>query len=277
MAEQRQHAYTTEAEDINPAPETSHAERARTMLSINRVGVLSTQSKKCKGFPFGSTMPYALNDAGRPLFLISAMAMHTKNLQADPRASLFVTVPEAQSDPLGAGRLTLIGNAESVPQSDLAAARAAYLSVHENAKYYVDFADFSFWRLNPIDLYFVGGFGVMGWVDNSDFERAVPDPLAESAPGILEHMNKDHVSAMIEIARHEKGIDASEAKMTAVDRLGFHLRLNTPQRVRSVRIGFSVEVRNSDECRRALVEMVKRARSDNSPGARKQTDSDEPA
>lgn len=266
MTEKRQHAYTTEAEEPNPAPETSLAERARTMLALNQVGVLSTQSKKCNGYPFGSTMPYALNDAGKPLFLVSAMAMHTKNLQADPHASLFVTTPEAQGDPLGAGRMTLIGNAKPVPEGEIAAARAAYLSRHENASYYVDFADFSFWILHPVDLYFVGGFGVMGWVDHSDFEQAVPDPLAEAAPGILEHMNKDHASAMIDIARHEKGVTASEAKMTAVDRLGFHLRLKTPERVRSVRIGFSDEVHNADECRQALVAMVKHARSESDPG-----------
>jgi hypothetical protein len=235
------------------------------MLSLNQVGVLSTQSNKCEGFPFGSTMPYALDDAGRPLFLISTMAMHTQNLKADPRVSLFVTVPEAQSDPLGAGRMTLVGTAEPVPQDDLATARAAYLTRHENAKYYVDFADFSFWRLNPVDLYFVGGFGVMGWIENSDFEQALPDPLAEAAQEILEHMNTDHASAMIDIALHEKGVTASEAKMTAVDRLGFHLRLKTPERVRSVRIGFPNKVGNSDECRQALVAMVKRARSGNTP------------
>ena len=107
----------------------------------------------------------------------------------------------------------------------------------------------------------------MGWIGNSDFEQAVPDPLAAAAPAILEHMNKDHALAMIDIARHEKGVAATEAKMTAVDRLGFHLRLNTPQRIRSVRIGFPAEVRNSDECRQALVAMVKRARSDNAARA----------
>ncbi len=95
MTKQRQHAYTTKTEEPNPAPETSHAERARTMLSLNQVGVISTHSKKCQGFPFGSTMPYALDDAGRPLFLISSMAMHTQNLKADPHASLSVTTPEA--------------------------------------------------------------------------------------------------------------------------------------------------------------------------------------
>jgi hypothetical protein len=96
----------------------------------------------------------------------------------------------------------------------------------------------------------------MGWVENSDFEQAVPDPLAEAASGILEHMNKDHATAMIDIARHEKGIAASDVKMTAVDRLGFHLRLKTPERVRSVRVGFPNEVRSSDECRQTLVAMV---------------------
>jgi putative heme iron utilization protein len=263
MTKPRQHAYTTETQDPNPAPETSYAERARTMLFLNQVGVLCTQSKKHPGFPFGSTMPYALDNAGRPLLLISGMAMHTKNLQTDPHASLFVAAPEAQSDPLGAGRMTLIGLAEPVPQDDIAAARSTYLERHENAKYYVDFADFSFWRLNPIDLYFVGGFGVMGWVEQSDFERAVPDPLATEAPGILEHMNQDHASAMIDIARHEKHVAASEAKMTAVDRLGFDLRLKTPERVRSIRIGFPEEVRNTEECRQALVAMAERARSAN--------------
>jgi putative heme iron utilization protein len=154
----------TKSEAQKLPAETTHAERARAMLALHRVGVLSTQSKKHKGFPFGSTMPYALDAAGRPLLLISAMAVHTKNLRADPHASLFLAAPEAQSDPLGSARLTLIGDAQPVPEEDLAEARAAYLTRHENAAQYVQFADFSFWRLNPIDLYFVGGFGAMGWV-----------------------------------------------------------------------------------------------------------------
>ena len=56
-------------------------------------------------------MPYALDAAGRPLFLISTMAMHTQNLEADPRASLLVTQPDWTGDPLAAGRLTLMGEA----------------------------------------------------------------------------------------------------------------------------------------------------------------------
>jgi len=84
------------------APEPSFAERARTLMHSGRIGSLSTLSRKQPGFPFGSLMPYALDAQGRPIFLISTMAMHTQNLQADPRASLFVTEPEASGDPLGA-------------------------------------------------------------------------------------------------------------------------------------------------------------------------------
>lgn len=257
----REHSYTTEPEDINPAPETSYAERARTIASTNSQGVLSTHSNKVEGFPFGSTMPFAIDEKGRPIFLVSGMAMHTQNMAMNAHASLFITVPEAQTDPLGAARLTLIGPAAKVPESDLESARATYLSRHENAKYYVDFKDFSFWRLDVVDLYFVGGFGVMGWVTAADYIAAAADPLAESASGILEHMNADHEAAMLDIAKHVKKITASDAKMTSVDRLGFHVRLKTQERVRSARVGFPAEVRTAGDCRKALVAMTKEARS----------------
>src|ERR1039457_4399572 len=76
-------------------PEPSFADRARTLMHSGRIGCLSTLSRKQPGFPFGSLMPYALDAQGRPIFLISTMAMHTQNLQADPRASLFVSEPGA--------------------------------------------------------------------------------------------------------------------------------------------------------------------------------------
>jgi putative heme iron utilization protein len=84
---------------------------------------LSTLSRKQPGFPFGSVMPYGLDEPGRPLFLISTMAMHTQNLKADSRASLLVTQDGGDGDPLGASRVTLVGNVLPVPAADVAAAR----------------------------------------------------------------------------------------------------------------------------------------------------------
>ena len=95
--------------------EPTFAERARTLVYLGRLGSLSTLSRKQHGFPFGSVMPYGLDDRANPVFLISTMAMHTQNIQADPRSSLLVTQPDTAGDPLGASRVTLLGNILPVP------------------------------------------------------------------------------------------------------------------------------------------------------------------
>jgi heme iron utilization protein len=255
---QRQHAYS--GPPLPQLPEPSHAERVRTLLSLATVGTLSSLSRKHPGFPFGSLMPFTLDPAGRPIFLISSMAMHTQNLKADPRCSLFVAQGSPDGDPLGSARATLIGPAEQVKPQDLVSVREAYLSRHENSRYWVDFADFSFFRLQPIDVYYVGGFGVMGWVEAQEYENAAADPLAQAAPGILAHMNADHVDSMIQLARMHAQIEASEATMTSVDRLGFYLRLKTVDGMKGIRINFPGEVATSKETREMLVAMVRQAR-----------------
>lgn len=254
----RQHASTGPAQPQLPEP--SHAERSRTLLSLVGVGMLSTVSRKHAGFPFGSLMPFAMDGAGRPIFLISNMAMHTQNLRDDPRCSLFVTQPAADGDPLGAARATLVGNAKVVPENEKAEVREIYLARHENSRYWVDFADFHFFRLEPVDLYYVGGFGVMGWVEAREYEHASADPLAAAAAGIMAHMNADHVDSMVLLARVYAGVEASEAAMTSVDRLGFTLRVKTVEGMKGPRINFLGEVRDAQETRKMLVEMVRRAK-----------------
>ena len=256
----RNHGGTATASNQPSAPEPSFSERARTLVYLARIGSLSTLSRKQAGFPFGSVMPYGLDSLGRPIFLISTMAMHTQNLQADPRASLLVTQADGEGDPLGASRVTLMGNVETIPQPEIADARKLYLERYANSKYWVDFEDFSFYRMDVVDVYYVGGFGVMGWVKAADYDQAQPDPLAEVAAGIIEHMNADHKDALILLACKNAGIESQEAAMTSVDRLGFHLRLKTADGMRGARIAFLHEVRNANDARKVLVEMVRRAR-----------------
>jgi putative heme iron utilization protein len=257
----RKHAGPGPATAQPPIPEPTFAERARTLVYLGRVGSLSTLSRKQPGFPFGSVMPYGLDDHGRPIFLISTMAMHTQNLQADARASMLVTQPDSDGEPLGASRVTLVGNILAVPNPELAEVRKLYLQRHANSKYWVDFEDFSFYRMDVIDVYYVGGFGVMGWVSASDYDRSQPDPLADSMPGIIQHMNADHKDALVLLGRQLAHIGSTEAVMTTVDRLGFHVRLNTPDGMRGARIPFLHEVRDAAETRKVLVEMVQLARS----------------
>ena len=196
----RKHAGTGATSDQPTVPEPSFAERARTLVYLGRIGSLSTLSRKQPGFPFGSVMPYGLDGHGRPIFLISTMAMHTHNLQADSRASLLVTQPGAREDPLGASRVTLIGNVLTIADPEVPEARKLYLARYANSQYWVDFEDFSFYRMLVVDVYYVGGFGVMGWVSDSDYEHAQPDPLADAAGEIIQHMNADHKDALILLA-----------------------------------------------------------------------------
>jgi putative heme iron utilization protein len=257
----RQHAYTGPAP--RPMPEPSYAERVRTLISLSSVGTLSTLSGKHVGFPFGSLMPYALDHVGRPLFLISNMAMHTQNLKSNAQSSLFVAQALADGDVLGAARATLVGHGQPVPRDEMALARERYLARHENSRYWVDFADFSFFRLEPVDIYYVGGFGVMGWVAAKDYAQAAPDPLAEAAPGILAHMNADHVDSMLLLARVHAQLEATEATMTSVDRLGFAMRLKTIDGMKGARINFLREVSTPAETRQVLVEMVRQTKAEN--------------
>ncbi|HTW63674.1 MAG TPA: DUF2470 domain-containing protein [Bryobacteraceae bacterium] len=252
----RQHAG---AGPVTPeVPEPTLAERARTLASLGLIGSLSTHSEKFPGFPFGSMMPYAVDTLGRPIFFVSSMAMHTHNLRRDSRASLLITQPDVSEDPLGAARLTLLGEVKEVPAAKV---KELYLSRYENAKFWQDYADFAYYRLEVSALYFIGGFGVMGWISAEDYRSAQPDPLADAAPEIIRHMNQDHSDALRLIAQRFAGETADEALLTAVDRLGFHLRLKSGDRIHGRRVAFLREVKDRKAAREVFVEMVQQAKS----------------
>ncbi len=171
-----------------------------------------------------------------------------------------MTQPDSIGDPLGASRVTLLGNIQPVPESELTEARKLYLARHANSRYWVDFDDFSFYRMGVVDVYYVGGFGVMGWISASEYYGAQTDPLADTATDIIQHMNTDHGDALVLLARVLAGIESREISMTSVDRLGFHVRVKTQDGTRNARIEFLREVSNPAEARQVLIEMVGQAR-----------------
>jgi heme oxygenase (biliverdin-IX-beta and delta-forming) len=241
-------------------PEPSYAERARTLVHLARFGMLSTLSRRHAGHPFGSVMPYAPDESGAPLLLISTMAMHTQNLEADSRASLLATQPGWTEDPLAGGRVSLMGCAARLPDGERGAARETYLARHPKAEFWVDFEDFAFWRLEVTDVYFVGGFAAMDWVTGEAYAAARPDPLADAAEGILEHMNRDHADALLALSRAHADVGAEEATMLSVDRLGFRVRVRSGERLHAARMSFPREVTTAEECRAALIGMIRAVR-----------------
>lgn len=255
------HGYTTTSRNEHHYPELSYPERVRTLVYRTTFGTLSTMSEKHQGSPFGSLMPYGLDSKSRPIFLISTMAMHTHNLIKDPKASLFVSQTDSGGDPLDASRVTLMGEVSKVPESETQEVRELYLNRYKNASYWVDYDDFSFYRMEITDVYFVGGFGAMGWVTSEDYTTAHVDPLADYASGIIEHMNEDHADSLILLVKEFLDFDNENASMISVDRLGFQVRFKHNGEFYSRRIGFLTEAKTPEDARKVLVEMVKQARA----------------
>ena len=246
-----------------PPREPSHAERCRTLVTGETRGALSTLAADPAGYPYGSVASYGLDDRGNPLFFVSLMAEHTQNAIRDPRGSLLVAEPVPEgADPLASGRVTLLGRITPVADDERPEARERYLAANPAASYYIDFGDFTFYRLTVESIRYVGGYGRMSWVDVAQYADAEPDPLAGAAAGIIEHMNADHADAQVLYCRHLAGRpETTEATMSAVDRYGFEMIAVSPAGRVAVRLGFPEECTTGDEVRQATVAMVAEARA----------------
>lgn len=242
-------------------PTPTHAERARTLVAGISTGTLCTIAVEPAGYPYGSFVTMAF-DGGNPVFLISALAEHTRNLERDARASLLVA-ESGSDDPLANGRVTMLGECRRLTDApELPQAREAFLAVHPNARYYADFRDFGFWKLRVDAVRYIGGYGRMSWVSTADWHAAEPDPLGPSAAGIVAHMNADHADALVlYCTAFSKARDLSSAAMTGIDRYGFELSARTADGPRPVRIAFPQPVRTPEEARTALIAMLNDARA----------------
>lgn len=237
------------------------AAEARKFLRMTRSAVLSTHSVRCQGYPFGSIAPFVLDHDGNPLILISTIAEHTKNIQADPRVSLIAFDPGVP-DMQAAGRLTLIGDAAVIPK-DAPEVRARYLRYFPQAKNYFDMHDFLFHRIAVSQARYIGGFGKIHWIAGADL-RPQPNQLAAQETAILDHMNADHADSLMAYCRHWHGIAPQSAIMLGIDTDGFDVRADD----RILRFGFDSPVTDALSARTALVAMSKECRAETPPSAR---------
>lgn len=145
---------------------------SRTLASRARVGSLATVARDPAGHPFATLVAVAVDAAGQPLFFLSSLAEHTKNLRADARASLLVWDAAGGGDPLAAERVTLVGACSPVTGDETAAARATVLAAHPGASTYAALPDFAVWRLAVTQARWIGGFGRMTWIDGDAYKSA---------------------------------------------------------------------------------------------------------
>lgn len=225
------------------------AKNARELLLKEYRGVLSTHSKAMPGFPFGSVVPYCLDEQGRPLILISRIAQHTHNLIKDPKCSLLVGERDAD-DVQAVGRLTVLAEASKLLDSEaIAAAAERYYRYFPESQNYHQAHDFDFWVLEPVRHRYIGGFGAIHWLD----QVTLANPFFGAVEGrMVEHMNSDHAKAIAHYVQLAGLPDGVEAQLAGIDSEGLHLRIgqslywlhfetlcNTPTEVREALVSLA--------------------------------------
>src|SRR5665213_3432341 len=159
---------------------------AKKLLREGRSGALATLMPG-SGDPYCSLVNVATAADGAPLLLISRLAIHTRNILADGRASLMLD-ERKPGDPLEGARVMLMGTAVKTESAD---ARARYLARQPEAEMFAGFADFAFYELKLKGAHLVAGFGRIVDLKPADVltDLTGAEALVEAEPEVIAHMN----------------------------------------------------------------------------------------
>jgi heme iron utilization protein len=238
-------------------PDFDPGKLARSLLRRRREGALATLMVG-NGGPYCSLVNVASNPDGSPILLISRLAVHTKNILADHRVSLMLD-ERAEGDPLEGARIMLMGLAEEVPASDLETVRRRYLNAHPSAEAFVNFRDFSFFRIRPSATHLVAGFGRIMDLKPEQFLTDISDAggLLEAEQSAIDHMNADHRDALNLYATRLLGAEPADWCCTGCDPDGIDLRAGA----KALRLDFPQRVTGPGELRKTLVRLADEARA----------------
>jgi len=231
-----------------PAPDAS-VDIARRLIRGADRAVLSTRFAGQDGWPYGSLVMIGVDHDLSPILLLSDLAEHTKNLAADPRASLLIDGTVGHEDPLSAPRVALMGR---IARLDDRPATGRYLAHHPAAALYAGFADFHFFRLAIERAHLVAGFGRVRWIEAAQFVPPWPVELARDERKLVDALNQDG-GLVRRIA--EKCGAASDAgwKITGLDRDG----LDLVQRGSRLRLWFARPAATTDEVLGAIEQALR--------------------
>lgn len=237
-----------------PAAELPPAAAARLLMRRALKAALATLEAPT-GHPYASLVTIATDVDGTPLFLISKLALHTRNLAADARASLLFDGTDAAGDPLAGGRVTVVGRARPTERGT---ARPRFLARHPHARGYADFPDFAFYELVPEKAHFIGGFGRIVDLAASDLliDAAGAEALVAAHDDIVGHMNEDHAAAIALYATQLAGAPGGPWRMTGVDPEGIDLVCDGD----TCRVPFTKRVATPAAAREELVRLAAVAR-----------------
>jgi putative heme iron utilization protein len=174
---------------MKPTSEFDPKTAAKKLLREGRSGALATLMPG-SGDPYCSLVNIATAADGAPLLLISKLAVHTRNVLADPRVSLMID-ERKEGDPLQGARVMLMGTAAATNDPEV---RRRYLARQPEAEMFAGFADFAFYKMSLKSVHLVAGFGRIVDLKPEEVLTATDDAaeLVAAEPDILAHMNADH-------------------------------------------------------------------------------------
>jgi putative heme iron utilization protein len=242
---------------MQPPADFDPVKLARSLLRRSRQGALATL-RPGSGGPYCSLVNVASHGDGSPILLISRLALHTRNILADSRVSLMLD-ERAQGDPLEGSRIMLAGRAEQAGGDAVAALRRRYLNAHPSAEAFVDFKDFSFFRIRPAGAHLVAGFGRIVDLRPEQFLTETSDAgaLLEAEQGAIAHMNADHRDAMNLYATRLLGAEPADWCCTGCDPGGIDMQAGAI----TLRLDFPERVTGPGELRKMLVRLAGEARA----------------
>jgi putative heme iron utilization protein len=242
---------------MQPTVEFDAPRLARSLLRRSRQGALATLMSD-SGDPYCSLVNVASHADASPILLISRLALHTGNILADHRVSLMLD-ERAEGDPLEGSRIMLAGRAEQAGADDLPLLRRRYLNAHPSAETFVNFNDFSFFRIRPAGAHLVAGFGRIVDLKPEQFLTDISDAgaLLEAEQGAIDHMNADHRDAMNLYATKLLGAEAADWLCAGCDPDGMDMQAGT----KALRLDFPRRIVTPAALRQTLKEFADQARA----------------
>ncbi|KAF6155633.1 hypothetical protein GIB67_034728 [Kingdonia uniflora] len=217
--------------------------------------VMSRMHHRRVGYPFGSLVDFAPDSMGHPIFSFSPLAIHTRNLLADPRCTLVVQIPGWSG--LSNARVTIFGDVFPLPQDQQEWAHKQYVAKHHQGASQ-QWGNFYYFRMDNIsDIYFIGGFGTVAWVDIKEYETLQPDKIAiNGGEQNLKELNAIFSKPLKELLSTEIEID--DAALISIDSKGVDIRVRQGAQFNIQRISFEVgnPVETLEEAKASLQKLI---------------------
>jgi len=229
----------------------------RNLVEHARFGHLCTMMSgmhhRRAGYPFGTLIDFAADGAGYPIFCLSPLAIHSRNLLEEPRASLVVQMPGWTG--LANARVTIFGDVYQLPPEMQTSARDIFFAKHANERKerWVS-GNFVYFRMNKIvDIYFVGGFGTVQWIDPGEYINSKPDDVVLQTPTrTLQTLNELFSRDLVKLISPSLPQPVDELIFISIDASGADVRVRMGSEFSVERLGFSSKVHNVEEAIEAV-------------------------